>query len=60
MSGPSFWQTIMGRKTIEVDVPALVKNLGRIADALEVIAARLPPPSPPAPPSPAPARGKRP
>ena len=42
MSGPSFWQTIMGRKTIEVDVPALVKNLGRIADALEAIAARLP------------------
>ena len=42
MSGPSFFQTIMGRKFFEGDVPALVKNLGRIADALETIAARLP------------------
>ena len=33
---------MLGRKAIEVDVPALVKNLGRIADALETIAARLP------------------
>ena len=44
MSGPSFFQTIMGRKFFEGDVPALVKNLGRIADALETIAARLPEP----------------
>lgn len=45
MSGPSFFQTIMGRKFFEGDVPALVKNLGRIADALETIAARLPEPN---------------
>ena len=59
MSGPSFWQTIMGRKTIEVDVPALVKNLGRIADALETIAARLPEPKPAETPSKNP-KGSRP
>lgn len=46
MSGPSFFQTIMGRKFFEGDVPALVKNLGRIADALETIASRLPEPKP--------------
>lgn len=42
MSGPAFWQTLLGRKAIEQDLPALVKNLARIADALEVIAVRLP------------------
>lgn len=59
MSGPSFWQTMLGRKTIEVDVPALVRNLGRIADALEVIAARLPPASPPTPAATPPKAGER-
>lgn len=49
-TGPSFFQTPMGRAFFERDVPALVKNLGRIADALEQLVARLPPPSPaPAP-----------
>lgn len=33
--GPEFFQTLMGRKFYEHDVPELVRQLKRIADALE-------------------------
>jgi hypothetical protein len=36
MSGPDFFQTPMGRKFFEADVPRLLKTLSRIADALEL------------------------
>lgn len=35
MSGPQFFQTPMGRKFYERDVPDIAKQLERIADALE-------------------------
>lgn len=60
MSGPSFWQTLLGRRAIEKDLPQLVENLGRIAAALEVIAVRLPRPPAPTLPSPSPAQEKEP
>ena len=34
MPGPEFFQTLMGRRFFESDVPAFVKQLTRIADAL--------------------------
>lgn len=49
MNGPAFFQTQMGRKYYEVDVPtgvdqlrALNANLARIAAALEKLAAQQP------------------
>lgn len=33
--GPEFYQTGLGRKFYEVDVPELVKQMARIAAALE-------------------------
>ena len=36
MSGPEFFQTRMGQKFYEADVPRMIKALERIADALEV------------------------
>lgn len=33
--GPEFWQTLMGRKLIEGDIPRIVRSLERIAGALE-------------------------
>ena len=41
-NGPEFFQTIMGRKFYEADVPRALKALERIADALERIAAEEP------------------
>jgi hypothetical protein len=38
-NGPEFFQTIMGRKFYEADVPRALKALERIAAALERIAA---------------------
>lgn len=35
MPGPEFFETGMGRKFFECDVPRLAKALERIADALE-------------------------
>ena len=35
MNGPSFFQTMMGRKFYEHDVPQVANSLKRIADALE-------------------------
>jgi hypothetical protein len=43
MSGPSFFQTLMGRTYYEGTVPRLVKALERIADALEEQNRRSPP-----------------
>lgn len=36
-NGPEFFQTVMGRKFYEADVPRALKALERIADALERI-----------------------
>ena len=33
--GPEFWQTIMGKRLIEGDIPRLIKALERIAEALD-------------------------
>ncbi len=33
--GPEFFQTQMGRKFYEADVPALIKAINRLADAIE-------------------------
>lgn len=35
MAGPEFFQTIMGKRFFEGQLPRLIKNLGRIADVLE-------------------------
>ena len=35
MSGPEFFRTIMGRQFFDSTMPKLVKQLARIADALE-------------------------
>ena len=35
MNGPSFFQTMLGRKFYEHDVPQVANSLKRIADALE-------------------------
>ncbi len=35
MSGPQFFQTGIGRKFYEADIPAILKAMNRIADALE-------------------------
>ena len=41
MSGIDFFRTVMGQRFYNHTVPELVRNLGRIADALE----RLAPPA---------------
>lgn len=41
MSGPEFFQTGMGRKFYESDVPRSAEALERIAKALERIAAKM-------------------
>lgn len=33
--GPEFWQTLMGRKLIEGDIPRIARSLERIAEVLE-------------------------
>jgi hypothetical protein len=35
MTGPQFFQTGYGRRFFDAQLPQLIKNLGRIADALE-------------------------
>jgi hypothetical protein len=35
MSGPEFFQTLMGKRFYETTLPELVKQLGRVADGLE-------------------------
>lgn len=35
MAGPEFFQTLMGKRFYEGDVPRIIKALERIADALE-------------------------
>ena len=42
MSGPSFFQTLMGRVYYEGTLPRLVRALERIADALEAQNSTLP------------------
>lgn len=37
MPGPEFFQTRMGQKFYEADVPRIVKSLERIAEMLEII-----------------------
>ena len=45
---PEFFQTVMGHRFYERDVPALVRQLARIADGLERLAdAREPGPAAP-------------
>lgn len=41
MNGPQFFQTIMGRRFFEADVPRMVSVLERIADAMEKANARM-------------------
>lgn len=40
MGDPRFFETRMGRKFYEADVPRLIKVLERIADALDRVAAK--------------------
>ena len=48
MSGPSFFQTIMGRAYYEGTLPRIARALERIADALEAQnRAATPPPTEP-------------
>lgn len=42
MSGPEFFQTLMGHKFYERDFPELVRQLARLNDNLERIAVALP------------------
>ena len=42
MPGPEFFQTQMGRRFYEHSVPELVKQIARVADALEALLAVLP------------------
>lgn len=39
--GPAFWQTPMGHRFYEHTLPELVKQMGRIADALEALLANV-------------------
>ena len=39
--GPEFWQTPMGRRFYEHTMPEFVKQLERVANALEAILAKL-------------------
>lgn len=41
VSGPAFFQTPMGRRFYESTVPDLVKQIARVADALEGILVAL-------------------
>lgn len=41
MAGPEFFQTIMGRKFYEADVPRIAKALERIANSFEKVNAPL-------------------
>ena len=41
MSGIDFHRTVMGAKFYNKDLPELVRNLARIADALEKIASNM-------------------
>jgi hypothetical protein len=35
MAGPEFFQTVMGRRFFERDIPRLIEVVGRVADGLE-------------------------
>ena len=41
MSGPEFFQTIMGKRFFESTVPELVRQIGRLADGVERLNANL-------------------
>ena len=41
MSGPAFFQTLMGRQFYESTLPKFVKEVGRVATAIERLAAAL-------------------
>lgn len=40
MAGPEFWQTMLGRKFYDHDVPELTKSLNRLAAATEAQVSR--------------------